>query len=436
MTGSNTRILLVLEEGMLCATDVMAAASQVLRYQFSEEVSPTGLAAWEDGSSMTFKVLERCKKTTGSFDQQALNRALGQAILRHQIEVLVVLGVTGVTIDLPRVAAMLSVPTVWVANIESTSDQITQQWLDDAQRSATVLPSSASETEILAAIKQLGNRNETPAPRQFDYASYEFCQRDHPLLMQMQLGDTAHFLGCKQVLDLGCGAGIFLELLRRDGVNAMGVERDPVIAEYGRGLGLDIVTEDALGFLTASSQLFDGIYCSHFVEHLPFEAVQKLISLLAARLAEGGVLVLTFPDPESIRSQLLGFWRDPEHVRFYHPELIRGLAEAAGLICEWTSYDDQPHEIVSFTEQPPEIGKLVAHGGEANTGNRSWLARIMAGLGWQSMKEQRGWQAQVNERLDRQTEVITQLTQRTDVLWSVNKTWAWNDNATLRLRKE
>ncbi len=436
MKDTLPRILLVLEEGSECEPHLLVIATEVLRFQFVSGVSPSGLSAWTAEDNNLFKVSKRCKPLAGGFDQQALNRIIGQMILRHQVELLVVLGVTGVTIDLPRVAAMLSVPTVWIADRMTAADDITQQWLNDAQRHAITLPAAATKVVIEQAVNQADHRaGKEITQRQFDYASYEFCQRDHPLLMQMQTGETSHFLGCKQVLDLGCGAGIFLELLRRCGVNAMGVERDTVIAEYGRGMGLDIVTDDALDFLRTGAQLFDGIYCSHFVEHLPFEAVRDLISLLAARLDAGGVLVLTFPDPESIRSQLLGFWRDPEHVRFYHPELIRGLAEAVGLVCEWTSYDDQPHDIISFAEQPPAINIQAITGLETGVTKRSWCARMMARLGWQSMKEQQAWQTQINEKLIQQDQIISQLTERTETLWSVNKTWAWNDNVTLRLRK-
>ncbi len=45
------------------------------------------------------------------------------------------------------------------------------------------------------------------------------------------------------------------------------------------------------------------------------------------------------------------------------------------------------------------------------------------------------WSADVQKVLEQQRLVNGQLRQRTDSLWDVNKTWAWNDNATLRLRK-
>ncbi len=47
----------------------------------------------------------------------------------------------------------------------------------------------------------------------------------------------------------------------------------------------------------------------------------------------------------------------------------------------------------------------------------------------------REWSTEVQNVLEQQRLLNEQLKQRTDSLWDVNKTWAWNDNATLKLRK-
>jgi hypothetical protein len=54
----------------------------------------------------------------------------------------------------------------------------------------------------------------------FDYALYEFALRDHPLLWRMQEGYVRFFESCREVLDVGCGAGIFLGLLEDAGIRA------------------------------------------------------------------------------------------------------------------------------------------------------------------------------------------------------------------------
>ena len=442
-----------------------------LEYSFVESFPQDGFSAWRVESSSVparVEVADGCRLYQGGFSQQALNRFFSDVLIGQSVTAVVIAGLCGCTVDLPRVAAIMGVPSLLIldepAEDLSCLDNSTEHWLRDSLAKCQLIIPGYPETpqqwptswikpaswgnyeKLEAVLESLAVSRSDHVGYGFDYSTYEFCQRDHPLLKTMQWGDTTHFAGCKRVLDLGCGVGIFLDCLRQQGINGVGVERDPAIAEYGSGMGLNIINADALDFLEQSGELYDGIYCSHFVEHLPFDVVQKLIHLLAQRLVPGGVVVLAFPDPESIRSQLLGFWRDPEHVRFYHPELITALASSVGLELEWSSYDAQPHQVVPFTEKPTavtDINKLVGISGTGDQESRNnWFQFIMSKLGFISLRQfellernLREWSAEVQKVLEQQRLLNEQLKQRTDSLWDVNKTWAWNDNATLKLRK-
>jgi|GEM_PF-2072727 len=139
------------------------------------------------------------------------------------------------------------------------------------------------------------------------------------------------FQGCKSVLDLGCGEGFFLELLDRVGIAAKGLDRDIALVERARMEGKQVTAEDAIEHLKQHHGHYDGIHCSHFIEHLEFPSVVELIKLAAAALQEDGRLLLVFPNPESVRMQCFGFWKDPEHVRFYHADLVTSVCEKMGL---------------------------------------------------------------------------------------------------------
>ncbi len=436
-----------------------------LSYCFGPSLEDNGAASWRSSAhegGEVIRVLDATRGYSGGFSQHALNHFVAQAVLRERPAVLYVDSFEGCTVDLPRVAALLGIPVVMRLGPPAESlqalDASTTAWLRAALSSCSRLlatdertrdlwpPSLLDPTSIEVAPSNDGPLQgllDAPAAEyRYDYSVYEFCQRDHPLLVGMQRPGVRHFEGCSNVLDLACGVGIFLACLADEGIAAMGVERDARIAEYARGMGLQVVTADALEHLGAA-KTYDGIHCSHFIEHLPVEGVQKLLELALDALEPGGVLVLVFPDPESIRSQLLGFWRDPEHVRFYHPELVMGMATAAGFLPEYSSYEDQPHRVVSFAEDPPPVtrptasvsaleefpadgplDRLLGLLGLASRARLTRLEKSLANLGESLAEVSAG-----------QVAALASLEARTDVLWDVSRTWAWNDNVTLRLRK-
>jgi len=453
-------VFLVCEEGSL----PHAHATGRLEYCFSAAEPEQAFGAWQVGDAAhgsQFAVAEKCRQLTGGFAQQALNRPVAAALMRTEASVLVISGLWGCTIDLPRIADMLGIPTLFVIPREQEFpdhlDASTAAWVQDAFQRCRFVAADELPPVLRALVEPdkvvglaawpdvvAGLSARRQHSREFNYSTYEFLSRDHPLLHAMQYRDVRFFAGCERVLDVACGAGIFLDCLRTAGIDALGVERDSMIAEYGAGMGLDIINQDAMEYLGNTGDSFDGIYCSHFVEHLPIETVQELIGLLYQRLLPGGLLVLVFPDPESIRSQLLGFWRDPEHVRFYHPELVSSIATVAGFSLESTSYDEQPHTVVGFEATPPQPPALssLAMPPVVPAKQSSGLDKLLGLLGLQSRhaaqcadKAWRDWSTQVINVLANQNNYLEHLTQRSDKLWQVNATWSWNDNATLLLRR-
>lgn len=458
-------ILIVAEEAMVLPEPLLENCPR-LEYYFSDDYLSDGFSGWERETQpglTRIEVASYCRNFDGGFRLQALNRFLAQAIIREKPVAILVCGLWGCTVDLPRIAHMLGVPTIlltlgWDKAVD-LCDSGVQAWLVDALQCCSHIVGDLPEfietegsaglldgrviarSELASAISEL--QRSKPARDPFSYSTYEFVMRDHPLLFNMQQPETVHFSGLESVLDVGCGAGIFLDCLRREGIRGVGVERDFVISNYGRGMGLDILTEDALGFLESTVEQFDGIYCSHFVEHLKIDVVERLLTSLYARVRSGGVVLLIFPDPESIRSQLLGFWRDPEHVRFYHSELIESIAMSAGFEVEWSSYDEQPHNVIPFELEPiamPSLPRLEPP--ELVEPALGWLGNVMAKLGWKSahsvartQRQWSEWAASVCSGFAQQRLYLEKLEERSDTLWRVNQTWAWNDNVTIRLRK-
>ena len=137
--------------------------------------------------------------------------------------------------------------------------------------------------------------------------------------------------GKNRVVDLGCGRGELIEMLKAEGVDAYGVEIDPDFVSLLEEKGIEVVAKDAVAHLSELEPgSIDGVVGSHLVEHLPPAAVTALVALAGEKLADGGVLILETPNPESLVAGSINFHRDLTHVRPIHPDTLAFLAESAG----------------------------------------------------------------------------------------------------------
>lgn len=179
--------------------------------------------------------------------------------------------------------------------------------------------------------------------RPFRYSDYESRLMDSEYIRMLQRQRVRFFKNCKKALDMACGPGVFLELLKEAGIEAVGVDRDEEIVTKARLKKLNVIQADIFEYLEKTDEGYDGIFCSHFLEHLPFDRVVRLVELVSKRLDPGGVLVIVLPNPGSIRLHLFGFWRDPEHVRFYTGSLVASVCQHYGLEVEYSSEEETPN---------------------------------------------------------------------------------------------
>ena len=358
------------------------------------------------------------QKPQARFAPFPLVQAFVQTLMRTRPHRVVLGSINGASAELARLSLAVGL-TVEVqqppAKDSVAGDATALRWLNglmEQVRRQTPVQQTAPPT-----LTHTRAEPDTSAEPIWDYGLYALGMRDHDLLLRMHAPDVAHFTGREKVLDVGCGTGIMLEALTRAGITAQGVDRNPQSTRYDASLGLNVHTQDALEFLAEHPAHFDGLYCSHFVEHLPMDGVTRLIALCASALQPGGVAVFTFPDPESIRSQLLGFWRDPEHVRFYHPELIASVAAVHGLALEYNSQHVAGRCVGPFSLQAPALPPRV-------TSKATFWQRLAHRMGLPLPEQLQALQHQ----LEHQQKLIEQL-------WQANQTWAWEDNAVLKFRK-
>ena len=75
------------------------------------------------------------------------------------------------------------------------------------------------------------------------------------------------FKRCKKVLDIGCGPGVFLELLKENGIESIGIDIDPLMVEICLEKGLKAQVGEA-HIVEKYKEEFDGIHLGHIIEHM------------------------------------------------------------------------------------------------------------------------------------------------------------------------
>ena len=132
-------------------------------------------------------------------------------------------------------------------------------------------------------------------------------------------------------VDLGCGRGEWLEILKQNGFAARGCDvSDEMIKECEKN-DLEAKKQGAiefLGQLQDSSLALVGAF--QLVEHLEFNELCELIKQAHRVLKDGGILILETPNPENLRVATLNFYLDATHVKPIPPMLLEYLCEFEG----------------------------------------------------------------------------------------------------------
>jgi O-antigen chain-terminating methyltransferase len=133
------------------------------------------------------------------------------------------------------------------------------------------------------------------------------------------------------VLDLGCGRGEWLELLRDRGLIARGVDRNRLMIELCTGIGLEVIEANVLTYARdLPDGAFGAITAFHLVEHIPFDNLIALLDQALRLLKPGGLLILETPNPANIAVASQNFYLDPTHLSPLPSPMLRFFVEARG----------------------------------------------------------------------------------------------------------
>ena len=168
------------------------------------------------------------------------------------------------------------------------------------------------------------------------------------------------FQGASDVLDIGCGRGEFLSLLREHGVRARGIDVNGAMVDVCRQQGLDVVEADALGYLRSQPDgSLGGIFAAQVIEHLEPRYLTSLLDAAFDKLRPGAPIVLETINPACWFAFFESYLRDITHVRAIHPDTIKYLLIATGF----------QHADIRYRAPYPEHEKLQPLAPQASLGD-------------------------------------------------------------------
>lgn len=134
------------------------------------------------------------------------------------------------------------------------------------------------------------------------------------------------------VVELGCGRGEFLELLRESSIRSIGIDLDEAMIRRCQEKSLDARNQDALEFLRSQpDRSLGGLFAAQLVEHLSRAQLEELLALAAVKLMPGAKIILETVNPLSLLALAHNFFRDPTHVWPLHPDTLRFMLEMKGI---------------------------------------------------------------------------------------------------------
>lgn len=179
-------------------------------------------------------------------------------------------------------------------------------------------------------------------------------------------------LGVRNLLEIGCASGIFLDAAAACGIDAQGLEPGPSSeAAVRRG---HRVIRSSIESLEKPPGAFDAVALWEVLEHLrnPLETLRQIASWLGA----SGYLALSTPSATGLPARLLGarfpMYLPPEHLCVYSDRGLRQLLQRAGFeVQQWSSFSglgstDLAESIARYgTRRGLPLNSLASIGGRA-----------------------------------------------------------------------
>lgn len=145
------------------------------------------------------------------------------------------------------------------------------------------------------------------------------------------IADFGPYKRTGQLLDVGCGAGTFMQAARRAGWDAVGVEVSAPAAEHNRAEGFEVFNGELEEARYAEGR-FDVVVLSEVLEHV--EEPRAMLQEVLRIMRPGGLLWATTPNGRGFSARSLGLkWSavsPPEHLHLFSRGAVESLLEEVG----------------------------------------------------------------------------------------------------------
>ena len=147
-------------------------------------------------------------------------------------------------------------------------------------------------------------------------------------IKQRQTVYLKYFKNCHNVLDIGCGRGEFLSLLKDNGITSKGIDINEEMVLYCKKSDLNVQKADVFTYLQSlEDKSLDGIFLGQVIEHLQPSELIALIKLSYDKLQYGSHFIAETINPSCLTAHQW-FYMDLSHVKLIHPQTIEFLLES------------------------------------------------------------------------------------------------------------
>jgi cytidyltransferase-like protein len=246
----------------------------------------------------------------------------------------------------------LGIEIVYLDTVRESSSRLLARWAAAAEANgkangsagsgdAIPIPGApAAAAEALARFEDLVASQRSAPPERYDEEYFNEGWRDggndytlearrriegrHPELVR-------EVFGAVRVLDMGCGPGALMELLREQGIDADGIDWSPRCRELAPASVRDRIHTGSLLSCDLPDRSYDLVLCPEVLEHMTILEIQRAVQNLC-RISDRFVYLTTrfHPEPSSLLDVTDERHVDPTHITLLNQDLLRALIVLQG----------------------------------------------------------------------------------------------------------